>query len=101
MANTCTFIIDLREAKKQPEETCQLVKSKFSEYLNKGYSAFKFIVITHEELHKWLDCIRCVIEFNISATITVDQVREVSEELVKGTERVSDFLTIKECREGK
>ncbi len=98
MANTCTFIIDLREVKKSPEDICQIIKGKFNEYLSKGYSVFKFVVVTSEELNRWLDCIRCVIEYNISATITVDQVSEVSAEFIEGAEKVSDFLIIKECR---
>ncbi len=101
MINACTFIIDLREVKKRPEEICQFIKSKFSEYMSKGYSTFKFVVITSEEVHKWLDCIKCVIEYNVSATITVDQVSGISGELIKGAERISDFLAIKEYKGSK
>ncbi|MCD6278360.1 MAG: hypothetical protein J7J11_01620 [Desulfurococcales archaeon] len=95
MTAECVFIINLQNVRKQPEEVCQLIKNKFNELLNFGYSKFKFIVVTGRDLRDWIDYVRCIIEYNISATITIDQVHELSEEVAGNAASVSDFLLIK------
>jgi len=95
MASECVFIVNLQNVKSQPEDICHFIKKKFNEFLSLGYTTFKFIVVTDKELNEWIDYVRCIIEYNISATITIDQVNEMSEEVVRNAEKISDFLIIK------
>ncbi len=73
-----------------------MLRKEFNEYLSRGYSLFKFIVVTSEEVHKWLGCVKCIIEYNISASITVDQINEIDEGVLKGARKVNDYVLIKE-----
>jgi len=95
VAAECVFIINLQNVRKQPEEVCQIIKNKFNELLNFGHSKFKFIIVTGKDLSDWIDYVRCIIEYNISATITIDQMNELSEEVAENATSVSDFLLIK------
>lgn len=95
MVKKCIFIVDLRNEVKQPEEVCQLLRREFNEYLIKGYPSFEFIVVTPGKIYEWLDYIKCVIEYNIVATIVVKQVSAASEELLREAKKVSNSILVK------
>ena len=69
-------IILIIKPKNDYSKLCEVVKRKYFEYLGKGVNRFRFLIVSSEPLHKWIESVRCVLEINISATIVVNQVRE-------------------------
>ncbi|HDD26624.1 MAG TPA: hypothetical protein ENF75_06005 [Acidilobales archaeon] len=85
-------VVFLIKPKGEYAKFCEKVKRKYFEYLSKGVTKFRFLVVSDDPLHRWIESVRCVLEINIAATIIVNQVRsEELGEVVQGLKNVEEI----------